>query len=385
VADLGLFPGGFINQTNTGLTEIDTAVIKSASRLAITDAEVILKKVYTTFLQTPPVLSWKREGDLKNTNHNGENLNIYYFHPDHLGSSSYITNGSGNVIQHMEYLPFGETLVDEHINSFSSPFKFNGKEHDEETGNYYYGARYYDPKLSIFISVDPLVEKTMSSYGYCYNNPVRYTDPTGMESDDIIISGKNAKETFNQLKAASNYELSFDKKSGKVTAGELKKGTTATAADDKLKEAANDKNITVKINSTDSNYNNGNWFVGGAYDGSVENADCSVTASQTVNPTMTEKIDSFYKAPKGSTVMHEVLEAYIGAQDSPGLGAPTFDNTTPEFTAYQSAHNKTKAIDPRYISPNIIQEPNAIYISSFPSPLRLKNWNQNLIINDLSK
>lgn len=65
MADLGLFPNGFINQTNTGLTEIDTAVIKAASRLAVTDAEVILKKVYTTFLQTPPVLSWKREGDLK--------------------------------------------------------------------------------------------------------------------------------------------------------------------------------------------------------------------------------------------------------------------------------------------------------------------------------
>jgi hypothetical protein len=101
MADLGLFPNGFINQTNTGLTEIDTAVIKGASRLAITDAEVILKKVYTTFLQTPPVLSWKREGDLNNTNHNGQNLNIYYFHPDHLGSSSYITNGLGNVIQHI--------------------------------------------------------------------------------------------------------------------------------------------------------------------------------------------------------------------------------------------------------------------------------------------
>lgn len=72
------------------------------------------------------------------------------------------------------------TLVDEHINSFNSPFKFNGKEYDEETGNYYYSARYYDPKLSIFISVDPLADETFSAYGYCYNNPVRFVDPTGM-------------------------------------------------------------------------------------------------------------------------------------------------------------------------------------------------------------
>ncbi len=83
----------------------------------------------------------------------------------------------------MEYLPFGETLADEHLNSHNSPFKFNGKEYDEETGNYYYGARYYDPKLSIFISVDPLVEDTMDAYGYCYQNPINLVDPTGMSAD----------------------------------------------------------------------------------------------------------------------------------------------------------------------------------------------------------
>ncbi|WP_201309329.1 RHS repeat-associated core domain-containing protein, partial [Flavobacterium sp. MK4S-17] len=113
---------------------------------------------------------------------------IYYYHPDHLGSSSYISNAEGTVSQHMEYLPFGETLVDEHLNSYNTPFKFNGKEYDDETGNYYYGARYYDPKLSIFISVDPLAEKYSgwSSYAYAFNNPIRFIDPTGMEGDDII-------------------------------------------------------------------------------------------------------------------------------------------------------------------------------------------------------
>ncbi|WOI21611.1 RHS repeat domain-containing protein [Nonlabens ulvanivorans] len=63
-----------------------------------------------------------------------------WYHPDHLGSSSYITNMNGVVTQHMEYLPFGETLVEEHQNSYNVPYKFNGKELDGETGNYYYGA-----------------------------------------------------------------------------------------------------------------------------------------------------------------------------------------------------------------------------------------------------
>ncbi|MFL9839294.1 RHS repeat-associated core domain-containing protein, partial [Flavobacterium sp. ST-75] len=57
-------------------------------------------------------------------------------------------------------------------------------EYDEETGNYYYGARYYDPKWSMFIGVDPLADKypDWSSYAYCFNNPIKYIDPTGMEA-----------------------------------------------------------------------------------------------------------------------------------------------------------------------------------------------------------
>ena len=60
------------------------------------------------------------------------------------------------------------------------PYLFNGKELDQETGLYYYGARYYDPKVSIFVNVDPLVEKTMQPYAYVNNNPVMLIDPTGM-------------------------------------------------------------------------------------------------------------------------------------------------------------------------------------------------------------
>ena len=48
---------------------------------------------------------------------------------------------------------------------------------------YYYGARYYDPRISIWLSLDPLVEQTMDAYGYCYNNPINLIDPTGMSPD----------------------------------------------------------------------------------------------------------------------------------------------------------------------------------------------------------
>ncbi|WP_223302301.1 RHS repeat-associated core domain-containing protein [Flavobacterium branchiophilum] len=82
--------------------------------------------------------------------------------------------------------------MEEHKNSHNSPYKFNGKELDEESGLYYYGARYYDPRISIWASVDPLVEQTMSAYGYCNLNPVNLIDPTGMSSEDPDDPGKKS-------------------------------------------------------------------------------------------------------------------------------------------------------------------------------------------------
>ena len=105
----------------------------------------------------------------------------FYYHPDHLGSSSYITNLDGEVSQHIEYVPFGEVFIEERNNTWNTPYLFNAKEFDEETGMYYYGARYYEPRLSLWMSCDPMQEKYAYITPYCYtfDNPVKYIDPTG--------------------------------------------------------------------------------------------------------------------------------------------------------------------------------------------------------------
>ena len=105
----------------------------------------------------------------------------FYYHPDHLGSSSYITNLEGEVVQHIEYVPFGEVFVEERNNIWNTPYLFNAKEFDEETGMYYYGARYFDPRLSIWMTTDPLQEDypNLSSYTFCHENPVNMIDPDG--------------------------------------------------------------------------------------------------------------------------------------------------------------------------------------------------------------
>lgn len=117
-----------------------------------------------------------------------ENLQFYY-HPDHLGSSSYITNLDGEVVQHVEYVPFGEVFIEERNNIWNTPYLFNAKEFDEETGLYYYGARYYDPRLSLWMSTDPMQEKYANITTYCFvaANPVKFKD---LEGNDIIITGK---------------------------------------------------------------------------------------------------------------------------------------------------------------------------------------------------
>ncbi|MBK9195919.1 MAG: hypothetical protein IPO17_13285 [Flavobacteriales bacterium] len=79
---------------------------------------------------------------------NQAEANRFFYHPDHLGSATYITDAFGHVRQHIEYSAFGETFLEEHTSDETQPYLYNGKELDRVTGLYYYGARYYDPMMS---------------------------------------------------------------------------------------------------------------------------------------------------------------------------------------------------------------------------------------------
>ena len=113
---------------------------------------------------------------------------IFFYHSDHLGSTSYITDAKANITQFDAYLPYGELLVDEHSSTEEMPYKFNGKEFDQETGLYYYGARYMNPVTSLWYGVDPLAEKypSVGGYVYCMERPTKLIDSDGRK---VIISG----------------------------------------------------------------------------------------------------------------------------------------------------------------------------------------------------
>ena len=161
---------------------------------------------------------------------------IFFYHPDHLGSTSYVTDADGNIAQHIEYIPYGEVFVEERNSQFSTNYLFNAKELDNETGLYYYGARYLDPTGAMWLSVDPMWEKYMgiSPYAYCLGNPVRLKDPDGNDLVDfvpVVGSGRDVYQGFsegNGLLVASGIVFLgvdiFTMGSGSLVKGAIKNG-----------------------------------------------------------------------------------------------------------------------------------------------------------------
>ena len=101
-----------------------------------------------------------------------------------------------------------------------TPYLFNAKEFDEETGMYYYGARYYEPRLSLWLSIDPKEEKYSNVSTYCYviSNPLKYTDPTGIEIDmtkvrlaDEQLKLSTTQSVIKDLASQTGLQLSLDK------------------------------------------------------------------------------------------------------------------------------------------------------------------------------
>ena len=117
---------------------------------------------------------------------------IYYYHSDHLGSASWITKSSGEPVQYIHYMPYGELWKNQQRTPYNERFKFTGKERDEETGYDYFGARNYTSAASIWLSVDPLADKYpgISPYAYCNWNPVKYVDPDGRDTLHFDANGK---------------------------------------------------------------------------------------------------------------------------------------------------------------------------------------------------
>jgi len=202
----------------------------------------------------------------------------YYYHSDHLGSAQFVTDWNGRQYEHIEYTPYGELWIEEVAAGLDKlPFRFTGKELDEETGLYYYGARYLDPKYSRWLSGDPALNDyipkapiddeakkhnenlpgmggiyntiNLHVYHYAGNNPVKYIDPDGRLTADeetakkIENLGKNAPG-----KLIDEILLKLEEDGWTIVTDEEKK----EEVHDSLKESASkdNKDMMVSIDST---------------------------------------------------------------------------------------------------------------------------------------
>ena len=162
---------------------------------------------------------------------------------DHLGSSSVViggqTVGGNTFINREEYFPYGETS----FGSFGRKrYRFTGKERDEESGLYYYGARYYAPEMTRWVTCDKVRSGTGAHlYRFALNSPMRYLDLRGAQEtecntvridpertaeamkmpllSDIKDKGAGSKEFEDRVKQANKYQMGI-----RVTEGVLDPG-----------------------------------------------------------------------------------------------------------------------------------------------------------------
>jgi RHS repeat-associated protein len=114
---------------------------------------------------------------------------VHYYFSDNLGSAATITSASGSVEEQYNYYPYGGLVAT--TGSDTNHYMFTGKERDNESGEFgldYFGTRHYGSSFGRFITPDPIHimkqkiadPQQWNMYSYVRNNPLRFTDPTGM-------------------------------------------------------------------------------------------------------------------------------------------------------------------------------------------------------------
>ena len=214
-----------------------------------------------------------------------------YQYSNHLGSACLELDNLGQIISYEEFHPFGTTSYRSgkgEIEVSLKRYKYNGKERDEETGLYYYGARYYTACLCRFTACDPkqFDYPNTNSYCYCFNNPITYTDPNGRDPitglgeaafsfaisagldflSSLLLENKEVSKAFSDIgwwsatwEATKTYALASVSIPGSATAAKILKVSKSKIGEVALSVAGN---LATKVMD---NFKNGEYDVNGSF------------------------------------------------------------------------------------------------------------------------
>ena len=276
-------------------------------------------------------------------------ISLYiYLHTDRLGSGSAVTDRSGEAVHVLGYMPYGETLLDLSHTHYETPYQFTGYEKDQETGLHYAEARYYDSRLSIFNSTDPMWHKYphQSNYTYCNNNPLMYRDPTGRDGE---ITGSGTKEDPYIIHANYYYnkgELSDELKNGlnaaireyndrepiKIKSGYVKFDLSAQEVTDKYSSRMNDANSNL--------FGNESFFsVGNTVSVNYKDDDDALGRANSAGISINiSSIDNFVK---NGDFRKDLIQSTFFHEIGHNLGLDDGDNTMMMMPALKSANGSS--------------------------------------------
>ena len=240
---------------------------------------------------------------VKDSAHKLVNKQVRYLHYDALDSVDMITDGYGNVVEHRSFDPWGKMRSviweDDRVTNIAQQLitnrGFTGHEHIEEVGLIHMNGRVYDQELGRFLSADPviqapLVTNSFNRYSYVWNNPLKYTDPTGFSTKDKKeCSADSASLTGGERSDSGNG--CDDTPPDTVT----NRGRDGTVEQIDAKEFAVLTSTNGKFTLTDDNIAGGYYDLEGDYHPVIMDGDCekswSVANAQQVLDVNQEVVD----------------------------------------------------------------------------------------------
>jgi RHS repeat-associated protein len=306
-----------------------------------------------------------------------EERDLYFYHPDHLGSTSIITDRNGVATQFVAYLPFGESFVDEHTSSWEAPYKFSGKEIDEETGLYYFGARYYDAKTSIWYGIDPLAEKYPNVGGmvYCVGNPIMLVDPDGKTPEEHRAAIAKIRSYIGNSYSTMDCSETVDRAIKTSTnVGSLKTGTgipkengkgnwengvalvVSNSRDIEFNDMVEGNLVTFRSGRSDHKGEDGKYDHIGMIVSVTKDENGNVTFFNVIHSTNSGVIEQTYNTAKGTKSISAFELKDIYAWDTKEFSLPS-TSVTPNSNIIQRGQTKNNSIHKiEIIKPRIITD-----------------------------